>query len=304
MNMKAILCATVSLCALVAMTGPGQTQVQDPSADTGVVVTANVTKNQDITVTENIIKNKTVNVVVHAGPINLDGAAEATAVANQTNDNVSASPATTDPISGGPLATDNGLQRTASINGSILSNHGIVGVNQDVGDFANQSNVVAFALTNTLSTGTAAPNRGSVADAKALAEQENENSISTDVEPFVLTANRRDTSIIGSVNTNTGITGVNQNSGNANNQMNAVALAVGQGSVVALSEAALGQENSNITVREAGTTRHELIDTSVNGNTGITQVNQSNGNFNNQGSVVAFSALTSSVNVSSGTFNP
>src|SRR5882757_4700821 len=97
MNMKAMLCATVSLCALVAMAGPGWAQVtEEPGPDTGVVVTANVTKTQDITVTETITKNKTVTVTVHSVPI-LDGAAEATAVANQTNDGVTVDIQLTDP---------------------------------------------------------------------------------------------------------------------------------------------------------------------------------------------------------------
>jgi hypothetical protein len=305
MNTKAILFATVSLCALAAMAGPARAQVVEPSPfDPSVVVTATVTKTQDITVTETITKNKTVTVTVHSVPV-LDGAAEAAAVANQTNDGITVDIQLTDPtVTDGGLLQQDGLQRTGAITGSINSNTGIVGVTQDVGDFANQANLVSFALTNTLGTNTAAPNRGSVADAKAMAEQENENSSSTDIETFVATANRRDLSITGSVNSNTGIVGVNQNAGNANNQLNAVALAVGQGAAVALSEAALGQENSDITVIEVGTTRSETITASVDNNTGITQVNQSNGNFNNQGSVVSFAALTSSVSLGSNTFKP
>jgi hypothetical protein len=80
-----------------------------------------------------------------------------------------------------------------------------------------------------------------------------------------------------------------------NNQINAVALAVGVNAAVALSEADLGQLNSSVEVNETNTTRAEDITGSVVGNTGITQVNQSNGNLNNQASVVSVSALTSSV---------
>lgn len=302
MNQKAILFATVSLCALVAMAGPVRAQEVTPPS---IVVTADVTKTQDITVNEFITKTKTVDITVHA-PIDLDGAAEATTVAEQHNINVHAGIATQDTTAVPPntITVNDGLQRTAAITSSINANTGIVGVNQDTGDFANQANIVSFALTNTLATSTASPNRGSVADAKAVADQSNEKSDSTDIENFVVTANRRDNSITDSVDGNHGIVGVNQNSGNANNQLNGVALAVGQGAAVALSEAALGQENSNLRVVEASTTRGETILRSVNGNFGITEVNQSNGNFNNQGSVVSISALTSSVTLGSSTFNP
>lgn len=133
MNQKAILFATVSLCALVAMAGPVRAQ-ERPS----VVVTADVTKTQDITVNEFITKIKTVDITVHA-PIDLDGAAEATSVAEQHNINVHAGIATEDTTTTPPtpISVNDGLQRTAAITSSINANTGIVGVNQDTGDFAN-----------------------------------------------------------------------------------------------------------------------------------------------------------------------
>jgi hypothetical protein len=264
------------MLALAALARPA-------SAD--VFVNVDVTKIQDITVTESITKTKTLDVKVTA-PITDGGAAEANAIVNISNHDL---------LVDGGEANFFAIKRTATIDGSVNSNKGIVGVNQDVGNFANQANVVSFAYTQSAK---------SVADSKAFVEQENEDSTSIDHEAFDPNANMRGASITNSVNGNLGIVGVNQNAGNGNNQTNAVALAVGQGANVALSEAALGQENSNIHVEEFGTVRHEDITGSVNGNTGIAQVNQSNGNFNNQSSVIAFSALSSSVNIGQGPSTP
>jgi hypothetical protein len=282
MNMRTILAATVSIVALMAIAGPGVAQEVTSSAS--VLVTVTVTKDKDITVTETITKNKTIDIIVDASPLDTQGAAEADVVAEQENINVTVTGAI-DEVTG----LDQGVQRDATIDASINSNAGIVGVNQDVGDFANQANIVAFAFVNN-TTGLT-----SVANSQAHVSQHNENSVTTDVEEFDITANRRAASITGSIIGNTGIVGVNQNAGNMNNQINAVALAVGVNAAVALSEADLGQLNSSVEVNETNTTRAEDITGSVVGNTGITQVNQSNGNLNNQASVVSVSALTSSV---------
>ncbi len=82
-----------------------------------------------------------------------------------------------------------------------------------------------------------------------------------------------------------------------NNQLNAVALAVGVGAQKALSEAALGQVNALNVVEEIETVKVDLIEGSVNGNTGMIGVNQSSGNMNNQASAFSVSALTSTVSI-------
>jgi len=158
-----------------------------------------------------------------------------------------------------------------------------VGVNQDVGNFANQSNIVSAALTASTT---------SVTNAEASVSQANERSIATEFEFFQTSFLNQSASITNSVNNNNGVVGVNQNAGNINNQTNALALAVGQGSTVALSEADLGQANTGDVVLDVNTHRADLISGSVNGNNGVTTVNQSVGNFNNQSTTIAFSALT------------
>jgi len=191
---------------------------------------------------------------------------------------------------------------TAIINGSINSNAGITGVNQDVGNMANQGNVLAFtAVFSQGDTVGEIPNT-TYAEAEAWVEQDNVRNVVVHLEdpndtgvPFnpnrdALGGNRNIVATIAnSINGNTGIVGVNQNAGNMANQTNAVAMAVGFGTVAALSEAALGQENSGNTVTEAGVSKLAYVADSITGNQGVVHVNQSAGNMANQSNVFALS---------------
>ncbi|MDI6790250.1 MAG: hypothetical protein QME44_06130, partial [Thermodesulfobacteriota bacterium] len=91
-----------------------------------------------------------------------------------------------------------------------------------------------------------------------------------------------------------GIVGVNQSAGSINNQDNAASMAVGPGSMAALSEADLGMVNTGNCSRETGVA---LTDTLANGAlataSGIVGVNQSSGCMNNQANVVAVCAVSS-----------
>jgi hypothetical protein len=99
--------------------------------------------------------------------------------------------------------------------------------------------------------------------------------------------------IEGSVSGNTGIVGVNQNSGNMNNQTNAVAAAIGVNPTLALGEGALGQVNSGNTVRAENTVKYDEIGNgSVSGNSGVVGVNQSVGDMNNQMNAFSIAAAT------------
>ena len=133
------------------------------------------------------------------------------------------------------------------------------------------------------------------ADAQAAVDQKNLNNFSRQEEVLDVLDPDRTATILGSVNNNSGIVGVNQNAGNMNNQTNAVALAVGIGSQVALAESVLGQVNTGNTVQEVETLKVDRIADSINTNTGIVGVNQSSGNMNNQASAISFSAITSTV---------
>jgi len=264
--------------------------------DVFVTIDVDITKNIDITVTQDEL---------------LDGAAEADVNINQTNtlNRVDDNPESDTPIEnfgidltaiiGGPTVdTEPGDTEATAGNqpepdldddvGSVNDNTGIVGVNQDVGNMVNQANNVAFAITDSES---------SLTHSEAWAEQINQENDSVQDEALDLTDADKEAIIEESVNDNDGIVGVNQNAGNNNNQANGVAMAVGEGSHVALAEAALGQTNTlNVNIAEA-TLHRDLIHESVTGNSGVVSVNQTVGNNNNQGSVTSFSALTSTVRV-------
>ena len=251
---------------------------------------ARITKEKDITVTQRVQIDKNIDIRVRLDQ-DYAGAAEADAVANQLNEGNTVAGNIGNQVPGhGPSY---GINRHARIAESINTNKGIVGVNQDVGNMVNQANVVAVALTTSPS---------SVTNSQAEADQVNRRNDVVQREHLVrgpdgvlLVPPDRSATIEDSINGNSGVIGVNQNSGNMNNQLNQLALAIGQGSKVALSEAALGQVNSGNRVLEVATIREDRISGSVNNNSGIVGVNQSSGNMNNQASVVSMAVLTSKV---------
>lgn len=265
-------------------------------ASADVWVTAEVTKQKDVYVTETITKYKSVYIEVYFDE-DLTGAAEAMAVVNVTNAANSVDDARVDSDPLDPF----GLQLHAIINDSIKNNKGVVQFNQDVGNMANQGNILALASVGTPDEGAL----GAFTDSQAAVDQLNLNNYVRWVEdigddpdnPDYSNTPHKSAVIRGSILNNSGVIGVNQNAGNMNNQTNAVALAIGFDAKFALSEAMLGQENTGNVIDEIETVRVDRIVDSVSGNSGVVSVNQSSGNMNNQGSVVAFSALTASANI-------
>jgi hypothetical protein len=265
-------------------------------AQADVTVLANITKTKVVVVFETITIRKFVEIFVEADYV-LNGVAEADAIKNVTNfDNV---------VTGQPLVVDDdpanddyGLYAHARIGFSINGGSGVTGVNQSVGNMYNQGNVVVVAAI--------ADDPFAFVDAQAEADERNFNNTVTDIEALDPVdgggfAPRKTALILESINTNTGIVDVNQDAGNMNNQNNADAIAVALGGVLALSEAALGQENTGNTVNEVQTVRTGRIAGSINGNAGIVKVNQATGNMNNQANNVAISALTASAAITTPT---
>ena len=278
--------------ALITMATPGK-------ADVSVIV--EFTKSVDIIVNELIEKEKNVFIDVVA-EFDLDGAAEAQAVVNATNDNNS--------VDGSGDFTGNDeadfeIFLTAIIDNSINDNSGIVGVNQENGNMINQGNVVSLSVTGRAGGTEEIPTaESSIAHSQAEVEQLNFANTVFDSEFLPESTNgpnftepNKVAGIRDSVNNNAGIVGVNQGNGNMANQHNVVSMAIGFFAAVALSEAALGQENSGNTVTEIETVKRAVILRSVNGNSGIVSLNQDNGNMNNQAHVVSFSALTSNIEI-------
>ena len=238
-----------------------------------VTVTVDVEKDKIIDVNISITKDVSVTVEVTVEQEG-DGAAEAQALANVVNQ--------------GNVVQLDSMIYDATMVGSVNANTGLTEVNQAVGNMGNQGNLVAVALADT---------GNAFADAQAEVDQLNDNGGTSRVEFSVFNATIGDPldPLEGSVNDNLGVTQVNQDAGYMNNQTNAVAVAAGIASddddvLVALAEAALGQENVDQIYNATTNTHTATITDSINNNTGITQVNQSAGAFGNQGTVVAVGA--------------
>jgi hypothetical protein len=234
-------------------------------------------------VDEFLFKDKNVTIVVASPTLVFDTAAESVTVINQRNDDN-----TLDVNLDFATPPRNGADLSAFIqNNSISFNTGITQVNQDVGNNVNQINSVSAAI--------GVRNADFTESLIAVDQRVRLNS-------SILNGNGpaccdKQAWITDSVNLNTGVTMVNQNAGNANNQVNALDLAIGSGAFVALSEADLGQWNQyNTTDERNASTKVGYIINSVNGNRGVTAVNQSTGNFNNQGTVISFAGALGTSN--------
>lgn len=280
-----------ALAALLAATaGPA-------SAD--VTVTTTVNKEKDVFLDIDVFKDKFVFVdvdFVH----DLESAAEALALANVENTgNVvdrSGRSTLTGPGEDDLGGDDYGIDLDSRIQASVIGNTGIVGLNQDAGNMVNQGNIVDVAAVSP--DADAAP---AFTDSESAIDQVNTANTVVHIGDIVAPDDpERDkvAQTAGSVNDNSGVVGVNQNVGNMNNQTNGLAVAVGSGAVLALSEADLGQENTGNTVTEFETVKLDTTVNSYNGNSGVISGNQSAGNMNNQANAVAFSAQTTSVSLS------
>jgi len=286
---KTLLVSTALLASALAFSGPAR-------ADVSVV--ANIEFIKDIEVIERSYSLYLVGIVSY-NVFRGSSAAESISVTNQRNDeNV---------LTWGYFGTGsprfdpgqrNGGVFVATMLNSVISNVGITQFNQDVGHFTNQANNVSAAING----------RAFFAEAVNAVEQQNNDNVSVsdpnNLLPITLPvgpgsfATRR-ANIENSVNSNRGVTMVNQNAGAMSNQFNGLSLAASLGTganernAVALSEADLGQWNIGNRTEESNSIKVNRIIGSVNNNVGITAVNQNSGNFNNQGTVISIAGATS-----------
>jgi hypothetical protein len=259
------------------------------SAKADVNVHIDVDKWVDINIYELVVKAKIVAIAVLVG-VDPHSAAESYTVFNQDNT--------------GNFACEDCAEKSDKITGSILKNTGITSVNQASGNVNNQGSGLSIAFSD----GSGAfgehppvlvgPNglihhpslpRGGFADSQVAGSQENAGNTIKTIRIF-----KRDADIEKSINENTGITMVNQATGNVNNQANGISIALSKLNGVALSDVALAQNNTrnNVTENESGFGVVKNVRTvgSINMNSGITAVNQSAGNFGNQANVVSVAA--------------
>lgn len=283
---------------LLAFVGIGLLALAAPAA-ADLELDVDVDKTKFVFVTVDLSVTKQVDIVVDLVET-YDGAAEAHALANVTNTENFVD-ACDESCPGGPAQVNGfdtfNLDLEATLTESVQNNQGIVGVNQDVGNMVNQANMLAFARTEFTTEGARI-----VSDAQAEIDQVNTFNIVRQEELLpelddIFDDPDHASTITNSITDNNGIVGVNQNSGNMNNQTNAVALVVGEGNATVLTEASLGQENAENTVLGIETVKIDTISGSINGNNGIVSVNQSVGNMNNQGSAIAFGALKTTATI-------
>ncbi len=251
--MKKLMTFTV---AALAISGAAIAQAE-------VTALVDVTKDVAIVNSETITINKNVDLNVRVDQ-QVDGAAEAQAIASVTN------------LNNDYDLTD--ARYNSSLLNSVLGHTGVLGLNQDTGNMANQANLVSASTTGVEG------NKGTFANSQA------EATMSSGASRGELNNVTTRSLMSGSVNRNSGIIGVNQNSGNMMSQLTAVALAIGDESRIALSEAALGQTTSASTLKLDGTSSSASIPGSINYNTGIIGVNQSSGNNGNQAVNVSVAA--------------
>jgi hypothetical protein len=119
--------------------------------------------------------------------------------------------------------TVNVLFRDALIRNSINGNRGVAHVNQAPGNMANQSNAFSLAVSLTAGGGVALAEAdlGQVNTVNRVRESDSGGDRS---DPQFVGINKR-ADIIGSINGNTGVVGVNQSAGNMANQANVVSFA-------------------------------------------------------------------------------
>jgi hypothetical protein len=150
-----------------------------------------------------------VDVEVDPGPVDPPdadtGFAEAQAGAEQVNaDNV--------------VKTQNILFRNAFINNSLNANTGVVAVNQSAGNMGNQANSIAIALSFA--------DEGVALSEADLGQFNVSNIVLEGRGPNSPVGVNKRAEITNSINTNSGVVGVNQSVGNMGNQANIVSFAV------------------------------------------------------------------------------
>ncbi len=260
---KHLLASTALLLGAVAFAAPAAADVD---------VRALVTFDKTVFVDEELVKVKLVFIVV-AREFAGGSAAESITVINQRNDN------TYNIDLDDRIDVPNGADLTARIDSSITGNTGVTQVNQDVGNGVNQINSLSVAIS-----------RNAFFTESLIAVDQRATDGFSRIDGNGPAGRDKQALINNSVNTNVGVTMVNQNTGHGNNQVNAADLALGNNTAVALSEADLGQWNQRNDTDELGATvKVANIVNSVNGNRGVTAVNQTNGNFNNQAFVLSLS---------------
>jgi hypothetical protein len=208
---------------LVTDAGAESDALVNQANNANTVCSTDCVQTRSDSITNSVNTNSGVVVVNQAvGDMNNQGSAIATAIAQALPPFVGGvgsvadfaeAQAAADQRSNGNTVSDGNksvITRNAFIQTSVNGNTGIALVNQSPGNMNNQSNTVSLSVSPT-----------NVGVALSEADLGQQNSGNTVTEAVVT----KFASISGSINTNTGIVGVNQSAGNMANQANVVSIA-------------------------------------------------------------------------------
>ena len=181
----------------------------------------------------------------------------------------------------GNVLTEVNVNRLVSLSNSGSGNAGIVDVNQEAGNLNNQANLRAIAVLG-------AEQQLQVLSVSG-AQQRVHNQLT-------VTGGTRETQIVNSFNNTTGVVGVNQSAGNANQQLNQLAVAIGfaAGSdALAVTDVTLGQVSAENKLTETAVgPRRDILQGSFANFSGIAQVSQSSGDLNLVANSISISVVT------------
>ncbi|MCK4819324.1 hypothetical protein KA005_26365 [bacterium] len=264
--MKKLFVVLTAMAFVMAMSLPAMAEMH-------VTGTAEKTKINNVTETVDIDKEIFVIITQDEEPTH---SAQAGTVKNDFNE-------------GNIVNEGKDIDPTATIDGGAFDTAaGIVSVNQAPGNLNNQGNATAIAYS---------ADGDAFLHAQSVVEKENTGNVMNpelDVtDP--LGGTERINTITGSLGGVKGIVGINQSTGCMNNQDNATSMAIGLGSMAAISEADLGMVNTMNISNEALTTKTDTITGALVASAGIIGINQSSGCMNNQANVVGVCVATASV---------
>lgn len=293
MNRKlALLAATAIVSGLLAA-----------PAFADVNVRADITKDKDTIVNVSVDIFKDIDINVDLIDATTQGLGEAEAFVNaDTSNNIVTLENRNGEVDDGEIV-ETFTSRLATMADAVNDNLGvIIQFNQDVGDNVNQGNVVSIAFVDVADDpATLDDLEFATTHSEAAVSQRSANNQvrfdgafpGFDIDPRLADSDTFHVraEIANVLERNNGVIMGNQNAGQNSNQHNAMALAVGVDSALALAEGDLGQEvtGNNRTFDSASFKRAQIF-SSINENTGVTAFNQNTGHNNNQGTVISIAA--------------
>lgn len=171
------------------------------------------------------------------------------------------------------------------LNNAFTDAVGIISVNQAPGYANNQGNGIAIAYASVID-----PALDAFLNASAHVEKDIDGEIEIETEDVVVMDNTiTNNALMNAV----GVISVNQAAGNANNQDNAVAMAIGTDPVASLAEADLGLDIDDVDIDiDTCATIDVVSESGFQFATGVISLNQASGSANNQANCLAITVAS------------